>query len=55
MDQAFKDNFLHKFMPALSKVVPSIIFITPNNDERIPGARIVRAVKHSGITTLEEK
>jgi DNA repair exonuclease SbcCD ATPase subunit len=55
LDEVSQEKFYTQFLPALSKVVPSVIVITPIKDNRIPASRLVLATKDQGTTTLTER
>lgn len=54
MDADTLETFSTRLLPALQKIVPSVIVLTPRNDYMTEGARIVTVVKENGKSQLFE-
>lgn len=52
MDMPTLETFSERLLPALCKIVPSVVVITPRHDYMSPNARIVTVVKEGGRSRL---
>lgn len=52
MDQDTFETFYTRLLPALQKIVPCLIIVTPRNDYQVPDARVVTVVKDCGVSRL---
>ena len=53
LDAPARESFITRFIPALATLIPSVVIITPQADEKFEHARIVKVVKYKGTSTLE--
>lgn len=54
MDSQNQDRFRNRLLPAMLKIVPSVIIATPNIDDLPTWARKLTVVKQGGTSTLTE-
>ena len=54
LDPEALEVFATRLLPALQKIVPSVIVLTPRNDYMTAGARVVTVVKENGKSRLVE-
>jgi DNA repair exonuclease SbcCD ATPase subunit len=54
MGPSFVDQLI-KCLPLILKLVPHIIFVTPQSNLHIPDSRVFTVVKHHGVATLTQE